>query len=236
VHASMAGVRGNGGALDGNAQSLGGDQGLALLGAFLPIDVALRQSIGRSVELAADGGWVDSGFELRAGLPDAEAQWPVVISAGGRLGRLGLLGLQRDGYEARLRLEAYPRIGQQPATTSVRGVLALGAAFGSFLHDMAVPAEPDPNPPEIGSGPPHVLLLRPELRVEGVVGIQRQARHLSVMFALAPWVIAANGTAKSVSGDWIVDAFSQSWGVSFLFSVAIGSDHTPSDTPPLLSR
>ena len=118
------------------------------------------------------------------------------VSAGGRLGRLGLLGLQRDGYEARVRLEAYPRMGQPQARTSVRGVLALGAAFGSFLHDMAVPAEPDPNPPEIGSGPPHVLLLRPEMRVEGIMGIQRQAPHVSVMFALAPWVVAANGTAE----------------------------------------
>jgi hypothetical protein len=232
VHAATAGVRGNGGALSGNAQSLGGDQALAAFGALLPIDVALRQSIGRSVELAADGGWLDSGFELRAGVPDAEAQWPVVVSAGGRLGRLGLLGLQPDGYQARLRLEAYPRI-RQHTTASVRGVLALGGAFGSFLHDMAIPAEPDPNPPEIGGGPPHVLLLRPELRVEGIMGIQRRARHVSVMFAVAPWVVAANGTAKSASSDWIVDAFSQDMGVTFLISVAIGSDHS---APPLLSR
>ena len=68
------------------------------------------------------------------------------------------------------------------------------------------------------------------------MGIERRGRVVSVMFALAPWVVAANGTAKSASGDWIVDAFSQDMGFTFLVSVAIGSDHRAASARSRFSR
>src|ERR1700687_3556086 len=100
-------------------------------------------------------------------MPEASARWPIVLSVGARTGRVGLLATDQT-YEVRLRAEAYPRLNPE-ADGSTRCVLAFGMSAGSFLHDMAIPAAPDPNPPEIGSGPPHALLVRPELRLEGFV-------------------------------------------------------------------
>jgi hypothetical protein len=237
VHATSPGVRGNGGAISGNTQSLGGDPSLAAFGAVLPISLAVRQSIGRAVEVAVDGGWFDSGVELRSGVPDASARLPVVFSIGARASRFGLLPPKEQTYQFRLRAEAYPRL--HPAVNdSARGVLALGVSAGSFLHDMGIPAPPDPNPPEIGSGPPHVLFVRPEVRVECFLGIQARGRHAHWLVGVAPWIVVANGTARTeTNSDWAVDAFSQQVGTSLVASVGLGGDPwTSSAGPSAFSR
>lgn len=228
------GVSAKAGPVSGNTQSFGGDPTLTAVGTVIPISLGLRQSVGRFADVGADLGWLDSGVEVRVGPSDATAALPFVVSASARSSRLALLKLDEQTYQGRLRFEAYPRIEELPFL-SRRAIVGGGVSFGTFLHDLGVPAIPDPNPPEIGGGPPHVMLTRPEVRLEGVFGYERHDDRFGLMVAVAPWIVAAHGAVSS--RDWIVSSFSQDVGVTLLVSFTFGGDPTtPPTSPPLMSR
>jgi hypothetical protein len=60
-----------------------------------------------------------------------------------------------------------------------------------------------------------------------------------MMVALAPWYVVTAGAPQSLNSGWIVDGFSQSTGISLLFTAGGGGDllgRDPAPTPSSFSR
>ena len=218
--------------LTGNGDVLTGDKDLALIGAPIPISLGLRQTLGRHVDVGAHLGWAASGMEVRMGPADDDQRVPWVLSLGARTGKISSVPV--DGtYDARIRFEAYPG-----ATAAERGAIRLslwgGLAGGVFSRVFLVP-DVEPSGDVILSRPT-VDILRPELRVETGIGIYGRSRYVGYLVAVAPWFLVANGAASSTDRNYTVQALSSSSGVALTFSLSLGSDHEPSNSPSAFKR
>jgi hypothetical protein len=211
----------NGDTVSGNGQTVGrgGD-----LGAVVPISLGLRQSLRSSLELAGDIGWLSSGIEVRAGTPGGTGPWPFAISAGFRSSVLSI-GIDENNppptYEGRVRFELYPRLrADRDGGTWL--MLSAGVSYGLFEHSIEGPAQ-DGDVPDFAA---HFVIARPEARLELSIGVDYRVRSAEVRFAIAPWILLDAGapTDRCGSGCPPIDSFSQSWGVSFLFSPSLGGD------------
>lgn len=204
----------------GNAENLAGDQGLALLGTPIPVMAGVRQSLGAHADLAATLGWHDSGVELRL-IPAPGRGFPWAIAAGARAARFGLVGDRRT-YEGRLRLEAYPPVSSPNAPAGTQMALSLGVSAGVFGHFLPLPDDRDRG--DAPSAPPNVEILRPEVRIEGALGIGRQTTGGGFTVAVMPWVAVAKGTPTASDSSITVTSFDESVGVSLVFAPGGGHD------------
>jgi hypothetical protein len=219
--------------VDGNAENIAGNQGLALLGTPIPITAGVRQSLGAHADLAATLGWHDSGLELRLGPGPGEGV-PWAITAGARAGRFGLLGDRRT-YEGRVRFEAYPRLPTPTGPSSIEMALSLGVSAGLFSHFLPLPDNREPS--DTPSAPPNVQILRPEVRIEGAIGIGAQTAGGGFTVALMPWVAVASGTPTATDSSITVTSFDESVGVSLVFAPGGGHDLLkPNETPSSFHR
>lgn len=190
----------------------------------VPVTVGVRQQFGRVFEASADVGWVDSGVELRMGVPSGDNA-PIVLSAGARTGKVSAFG--DDTYQGRIGAEAYPRISRD-RSSSLRLVLSLGLTAGNFEHQILLPS----SYAEGVAGPgwedsPVVSVVRREVRLESAIGLTWAREHFGFTLAVSPWILLAAAEpasmrCQSCSGPETVTNFSQSWGLALLFVPSFG--------------
>jgi len=219
--------------VDGNAENIAGNEGMALLGTPIPINAGVRQSLGAHADLAAALGWHDSGVELRLG-PGPGDGVPWAIAAGARAGRFGLLGDHRT-YEGRVRFEAYPHLQSPYGPSNTELALSLGVSAGVFSHFLPLPDNRDPA--DTPSAPPNVQILRPEVRIEGAIGLAVPSVGGGFTVALMPWVAVASGTPIASDRTITVTSFDESVGVSLVFAPGGGHDLVkPNEQPSSFHR
>lgn len=211
----------SGRSVTGNGQNVGIG---GPLGAIVPINLGLRQSLTGTLEASANVGWVGSGVELRAGTPGGEGPWPFAVSAGLQSSRLAIGVLQSDPgptYEGRLRLEVYPEVTRGPRMTT-RLILSAGASYGLFEHSIAGPPSEGGDVPDLDAD---FVTTRPETRLELAIGLDLRGVNGALRVAIAPWFLVYAGAPRDRCGSFCgpID-LSQSWGVSFLISPSFGGD------------
>jgi hypothetical protein len=204
--------------ISGNGQMIGrGDP----IGSAVPVSVGIRQALTTHAELAADYGFLNSGVELRAGTAAAESRWPGAISLQARSSQLAVgVSDNHPGptYELRLRLEAYP----EWVSAQKRWMFSLGVSHGVFEHSIPGPAAQGGDVPDLDA---RFVVARRETRLEFGIGFDLQVPRAELRFAVLPWVVLGSGatTAPCQPGCAPID-FSQSWGLSILFSPSLGGD------------
>ena len=217
---------------DGRSDSYVDNAADALNFPVLPSRLGGRVGIGKWFDVAGDLSWLDSGLELRAGLPEGSRPFPMALSLGLRSGRWGMLDFDnRDSSEQRLRLEAYPRLATYPASR-LNLISTLGISTGRRFHPSQLPGrfaggrfdDPGPNVDP--------RLLRDETRLEGSIGCEVRQKGFFASALFMPYVVTGSGNLTASCGScegWETERFRSSFGgalfltlgISFLFD---GSD------------
>jgi hypothetical protein len=202
----------------GNAQGYGGSNTELLP---LPVRIGLRQSLGSTVEASGDVGWLDWGAELRAGTPGGTGAFPIAIAAGVRRGPFPF-NLRERTFSGHARFEIYPDLSSAN-DGSLRLILSAGVAVGSFAHSLDLPRSYQAMGDVPNLDPFGAIVVRPETRLELGVGIHRRGPGGALEITLLPWIVLDSGApSKAIcsgcGGNTPVTDFSQSWGMSLLFT------------------
>ncbi len=209
----------------GNAESYGGTKAEAIP---LPMRLGLRQSLGSAVEVGGDVGWLDSGVELRAGPPGGAGAYPIAIAAGVRRGPFPF-DVGEKTLSGHARFEIYPDLSAAH-DGSLRLALSAGVGFGSFAHSLTLPDSyrfTDGDAPDFDAF--GAIVVRPETRLELGIGIHRRAPGGALEITLLPWVVLDSGapsklTCSRCNNNLAVTDYSQSWGLSLLFTPTAFAD------------
>jgi hypothetical protein len=208
--------------IHGNGQTYGGPTGV---GSFLPLRLALRQSIGGVADVGGDVGWLDAGVDVRVGTND-QSDVPFSIMAGVRSGQIAF-HIGEKTHEWRAQVEVDPRLSQG-ADRSTRLILAAGIAGGSFAHAIMLP---DGLRSEGGDAPnfdpPGAIFVRPEIRLELGVGLDVRRPQAAASFVLAPWILLdSQAPTRTACSDcqMAIGEFSQSWGLALIITPKVSGD------------
>ncbi len=173
-------------------------------------------------DVAVDAGWLDAGVETRVGVPEhVERLFPMALSFSARTGAAGLRNLGNRGHwELRSRIELYPWLAKTRHGRA-RAILALGASTGERFHLVAVPDVDDE-----GEGYPGFVdtlgLLRQELRVEAVGGVELRWRRMITSAIVTPYVIPSAREPKFTACNgcsWRLVGYEQHYGAAVILSL-----------------
>lgn len=193
----------------------------------VPLTVGVRQVLRGSLEASGDLGWMDSGVGLRGRVPylDREAL-PLVVGAGLRTGKISAFA--SDTYEGSLAIETYPRIAPL-RYPSWRLILSLGVTGGIFQHQLLLPEAYDSDS-DAPQGPPTVVVLRRELRLQTAVGVYLGGERRGLAITLAPWILLGASAPNSIkcgacNGVTSIANFSQTWGLALVVAPSYAWAH-----------
>jgi hypothetical protein len=194
-----------------------------------------RVGLSDWLDVAADVGFLESGAEVRVGVPEGSRPLPFAISVGSRWGALGLLDRhQGEHREGRVRFEIYPRLHGLDRGVRMNLIGTLGASFGRRYralpaHGLPPALVPDPDEdhegwPTVGTwNDPTSYVLRDETRLEATLGIEKRKDRTVVSFFLMPYWTVAHGRALDAgcSGcqEWRVERLAARFGLA-LFATA----------------
>jgi len=209
---------------------------------LLPSRLGGRVGLTDWFDAAADLSMLDSGVELRAGLPEGTQPFPLALAFGMRRGSWGALEREnRFSTEQRLRLEAYPRLAQL-AYVRLNLISSLGVSTGRRYHPLYLPGRfrvPDDSSegyPELPLGPE---ILREETRLEASAGFELRQRHFFASVVLMPYVVTHAGQATGacgLCGNWKFDSYDASVGASLFISVGVSFNAGKHEPPERGSR
>jgi hypothetical protein len=185
------------------------------------LTVGVRQALGETLEAGLDLGWVDSGVNLRAARPVAGESLPAAVSTGVRSGRVSYFG--KRTYDGHVTLVLFPDVSRAQ-DGSLRMILSLGAAVGTFAHELVLP-ESYQSASDAPTGPPVASVLRREVRLETSIGLHWRGARGGVSLAISPWILLHAADPTSISCEEcgrnpVVMNFAQTWGVALIFSPA----------------
>jgi hypothetical protein len=187
---------------------------------ILPRRLEGRLSPVKWLDIGGQLGWLDSGADLRVGVPAApERSWAFDLAAGFDTGRGGLFEDTKPTRSRWLRLEAYPSLPNPQLHT--RLVLAAGADFGTFLHQLG-----DPRPQTTfsdGWGPAAIQVVRTETRLEGSVGVFVYPGVVgSFMLTINPYVTVDSGAPEtSCHACQPIASYAEDWGIVLVMRLAL---------------
>lgn len=197
------------------------EPGLGVVTAPLPISIGVRQALGPHLEVGITAGFSNSGLELRFGPADEGQRIPWVVSVGARTGKVALA--DSPAYEGRLRFEAYLPVPEQSGAVHV--VVYGGSSVGLFARVFPLPGmEPSG---DVILSIPSVHTVRPEGRLEMGLGVHGRTPSFAYVVAIAPWLLMANGQARSLDGAYAVQELQSSAGVALVLGLFLGSGHAP---------
>jgi hypothetical protein len=176
--------------------------------------------------MSGDFGWLDSGLELRVGTPGDSGRWPWTIGASFRSSAVAI-GVPDNTpgptYQGRLWFEIDPLLATVwPTQGPFRLMLAAGVSGGVFEHSIEGPVFSGGDVPDLDA---RLVITRPEARLELAIRFDLRRANADLRFAIAPWILLGAGASMDRCGAACgpVD-FSQSWGISFLFSPSVCGD------------
>jgi hypothetical protein len=195
---------------------------------IVPSRVGTRFGIGKWFDVAGDVSWLDSGFELRAGLPEGAQPLPMALSLGVRSGSMGLVQAgNRGSFEQRLRLELYPSLWRNDRGLRLNLIATAGVSRGRRYHPLQVPSRytnqievqgPDPDPRV------DLSVQRDEVRAEASAGVELRDGELFLSGVLMPYVVtgagAATGSCRTCDG-YRFDGLRQPFGVALFISLGV---------------
>ena len=189
----------------------------------VPLTIGVRQALGPHLEASADVGWVDSGVGLRVAGPNVGEAMPIVFSAGARTGKV-VSFFGNDTYNSRLAVELYPTIHR-----TLRLLFSVGVEAGAYAHQLLLP-EAYRSLSDAPTGPPHVDVVRGEVRLQTSVGLYWPSRRGSFSVALSPWILLDAAKPKSLvctdcAATPTLADFTQTWGISLIVAPALGWAH-----------
>jgi len=212
---------------DGRRSSFRDAAGDAMNIPFLPSRLGGRVGLTDWFDAAADLSMLDSGLELRAGLPEGTRPFPLALAFGLRRGSWGVLQREnRFSTEQRLRLEAYPRLAQL-RYVRLNLITSVGFSTGRRYHPFYLPARFEP-PDDSSEGYPELSIdpqiLREETRLEASAGLELRQRSFFASVVLMPYVVTGAGRAAGSCGrcgDWQFHSYDSSIGAALFISVGV---------------
>jgi len=228
----------------GQSSSFHDSAGDALNFPLLPSRLGGRVGITDWFDAAADLSWLDSGVELRAGLPESSKPFPFALAFGFRRGKWGALQRENQGStEQRLRLEVYPRLAELPYVR-VNLISSVGVSTGRRYHPFYLPdrfqgrdaaSEAYPVP----AFDPQVL--RDETRFEATAGVELRQRNFFASFVLMPYVVTGTGQPTGTCAEcdhWALQSYQSNIGASLFvsFGVAFNAGQHEPRQPHATSR
>jgi len=194
---------------------------------FLPSRLGGRVGITDWFDAAADLSMLDSGLELRAGLPEGTEPFPVALALGVRRGSWGVLEREnRFSTEQRLRLEAYPRLAEL-RYIRLNLISSLGVSTGRRYHPFYLPNRFQPYDDSSEGFPGPTLdpqLLREETRLELSAGLELRQRRFFASIVLMPYLVTgAHQLTGSCGqcGEWQVQSYESRVGASLFISAGV---------------
>lgn len=140
-------------------------------------------------------GLSSSGAELVWFPSGLQAQTPIALTASAQVDQFFLMStknLPRFAARGRVGAAAHPRIASW-----LRGTVGLGASYGRHRHGLTLPAYLEENEDDNHMSAT-MIVLRPELRVDGIVGVQFVAKGFAgIALTAQPYLTAAAGRTLS---------------------------------------
>lgn len=214
--------------IDGPRSSYWDNAGDAQNVPFLPSRFGTRIGVGKWFDAAGDVSWLDSGLELRAGLPEGAEPMPFALSLGVRAGSMGLVQAgNRGSHEERLRLELYPLLWRNAEGTRVSLIATAGASRGRRYHPLSVPARYSNQVDIEGPDPDSRVDLsvqRDEVRFEASAGVELRRGEFFLSGVLMPYLVTSAGPASAycrTCAGFGFDGMKQPFGAALFVSFGV---------------
>lgn len=221
--------------VDGRSDHYGDHAADAVNVPFFPSRLGGRVGLTKWFDAAGDISWLDSGLELRAGLPEGSEPFPMALSLSARSGAWGLLSLaNRDSTEQRVRFEAYPRLVTWSEGARLNLISTLGVSTGRRFHPLALPDRfaPKDNDDSNDEGPMipvpefpnYAYVYRNETRLEGSVGCEVRKQNVFGSLVLMPYAVTGSSHLLGVCKDcenWQIQRFRSNFGAALFFTVGV---------------
>jgi hypothetical protein len=187
-------------------------------------------------DVGADVSYLDSGLELRGGLPEGARPFPLALSVGMRRGNWGLLNKGHGSSEQRVRLEAYPRLADLQRVR-LNLISTLGVSTGKRFHPLSLPNRFAAPSCEYGCWPQFSPnsgdVFRDETRVEGSAGVELRQDNFFMSVVLMPYVVASAShlapRCQDCSPDFQVQRFQSSFGAALFLTLGVSFRFAPDE-------
>ncbi|MEO7035628.1 MAG: hypothetical protein ABI548_17015 [Polyangiaceae bacterium] len=213
---------------DGSRSTFHDVAGDALNFPLFPARLGFRAGLTDYFDAAGDLSFLDSGFEVRGGLPEGARPIPFTVSLGVRRGAWGLLDSDnRFSHEERVRFEAYPRLGENEEFR-FNLIATAGVSIGRRYHPFVMPGRygDQRNENEEGSFGPEFKdrVLRDETRLEGSIGFEARHRRFFTSLVLMPYVVAHSSNTDghcTSCYNWTVNDYQSNFGAALFLSAGV---------------